>query len=143
VRNSWVELFGEEGLFRILTTVYVELCFEADHLPAIHRITRKRWGEPSGGLGGSIPRRDISLLGDIFNPNRVHAPCRIVRNSWGEPFGEEGFFRIVTSAYKGGKGNEYNLALEDSCGWAVPGHWERAANLGFNRMRPLNPATTS
>jgi cathepsin X len=47
----------------------------------------------------------------------------IVRNSWGEPFGEQGIFRIVTSAYKdadGNDGNLYNLALEHSCGWAVP-----------------------
>lgn len=67
----------------------------------------------------------------------------IVRNSWGEPYGEQGFFRIVTSAYKGGQGNKYNLAIEEGCGWAVPGQWERASNLGFNRIRDLVPATSS
>ena len=41
----------------------------------------------------------------------------------------QGFFRIVTSAYKGGKGNEYNLALEQQCGWALPATWERASQL--------------
>ncbi len=41
----------------------------------------------------------------------------------------QGFFRIVTSAYKGGKGNEYNLALEQQCGWAAPATWERASQL--------------
>lgn len=44
---------------------------------------------------------------------------RIVRNSWGEPFGEQGIFRVVTSAYKDAEGNDgnlYNLALEQSCG---------------------------
>lgn len=49
-----------------------------------------------------------------------------VRNSWGEPYGEKGIFRIVTSAYKGGKGDEYNLGLESGCGWAVPENdWRR------------------
>ncbi len=35
----------------------------------------------------------------------------------------------MTSAYKGGKGNEYNLALEQQCGWAAPATWERASQL--------------
>lgn len=42
------------------------------------------------------------------------------RNSWGTAWGEEGFFRIVTSAYKNGQGNKYNLAIEQDCAWGVP-----------------------
>ena len=34
--------------------------------------------------------------------------------------GGEGWLRIVTSAYKGGKGDEHNLAIEQDCAFAVP-----------------------
>lgn len=48
-----------------------------------------------------------------------HLSRRIVRNSWGVPYGEQGFFRIVTSEAFDGRGNDYNLAIESDCGWAV------------------------
>jgi len=44
----------------------------------------------------------------------------IGRNSWGEPWGEHGWFKIVTSLYKNGEGNKYNLGIEQQCSWAVP-----------------------
>lgn len=31
--------------------------------------------------------------------------------------GERGWLRIVTSAYKGGKGAQYNLAIEEDCAY--------------------------
>lgn len=42
----------------------------------------------------------------------------IGRNSWGQPWGEEGWFRIVTSAYK--KGSSYSLGIETQCVYADP-----------------------
>ena len=34
--------------------------------------------------------------------------------------GENGWFRIVTSAYKNNTGNDYNLAIENACAFADP-----------------------
>lgn len=44
----------------------------------------------------------------------------IGRNSWGTPWGENGWFKIVTSKYDGGKGNKYNLGIESQCNFGDP-----------------------
>lgn len=36
------------------------------------------------------------------------------------PQGESGWLRIVTSAYKGGSGSTYNLAVEEDCMYGDP-----------------------
>ncbi|GMR59443.1 hypothetical protein PMAYCL1PPCAC_29638 [Pristionchus mayeri] len=42
----------------------------------------------------------------------------IVRNSWGEEWGEKGWFRVVTSLFNNGTGNDYNMGIETDCWWA-------------------------
>ncbi|MFH4977304.1 hypothetical protein AB6A40_004013 [Gnathostoma spinigerum] len=46
-------------------------------------------------------------------------PYWIARNSWGTPWGENGWFRVVTSEYKDA-GSKYNLKIEQDCVWADP-----------------------
>jgi hypothetical protein len=57
--------------------------------------------------------------------------CSLLLLLQGEPWGESGFFRLVTSAFKDGTGDKYNLGIETDCAFGVVEGWEDAANLGF------------
>ena len=64
-----------------------------------------------------------------------------MRNSWGTPWGEQGFFRTVTSAYRNGTGNDYNMGIELECGWGVPDRLASAASLGFTEPKATAAAS--
>ena len=74
----------------------------------------------------------------------------IGRNSWGTPWvrnendhlqrehiiqGELGWFRLVTSEYKGGTGTKYNLRIETDCVWADPLLWTRTTLFSIRVAR--------
>lgn len=57
---------------------------------------------------------EVSLIGwgSLIDKDGEEVQYWIGRNSWGTFWGEQGFFRIPRSTYKGGK---YTLRIEEDC----------------------------
>jgi cathepsin X len=76
----------------------------------------------------------VSVVGwDVLPPSPETGGEQVevwhVRQSWGEPFGEQGFMRVVTSAFRNGTGDLYNLGLERECAYGVVEGWRSAGEV--------------
>lgn len=93
----------------------------------------------TGGVYAEYKRPDkvginhvVSVVGwqvDTDSETGEEVESWIVRQSWGEPFGEGGFMRVVTSSFRNGTGDDYNLGLESGCAFGVVEGWRDAADV--------------
>lgn len=82
----------------------------------------KQFDSYAGGIYAEVTHEDIDHIISVVGWGVDHdsgVEYWIGRNSWGTPWGEQGWFRIVTSSYKDG-GSRYNLKIEEDCVWADP-----------------------
>ncbi|VDK52103.1 unnamed protein product [Anisakis simplex] len=82
----------------------------------------KKFETYSGGIYKEETSEGIDHIISVYGWGIQHdsgVPYWIGRNSWGTPWGEDGWFRIVTSEYKHA-GSKYNLKIEEDCVWADP-----------------------
>nr|AFM37367.1 cathepsin Z1 [Dictyocaulus viviparus] len=82
----------------------------------------KAFGSYSGGIYKEVTYDRIDHIIVVHGWGVDHdtgVEYWIGRNSWGTPWGEQGWFRIVTSAYKNA-GSKFNLKIEEDCVWADP-----------------------
>lgn len=70
------------------------------------------------GAAGEVPST-MRLRGEVGQREPVaRRGCSDAGSHF--PQGERGWMRIVTSTYKGGKGTDYNLAIEQQCTFGDP-----------------------
>ncbi|CAK5090801.1 unnamed protein product [Meloidogyne enterolobii] len=87
---------------------------------------------------GCTPQFDLNYTSGIYREHGEYPPNHIVsvtgwdwdeetkteywivRNSWGEAWGEMGWFRVVTSLFNGGRGDQFNMGIERECYFADP-----------------------
>jgi cathepsin X len=82
----------------------------------------KNFDNYTGGIYLEKSSEEIDHIISVVGWGVAHdsgVPYWIGRNSWGTPWGEQGWFRIVTSEYKNA-GSKYNLKIEEDCVWADP-----------------------
>jgi cathepsin X len=83
----------------------------------------KKFEKYSGGIYQEETSEGINHIISVIGWGVQHdtgTEYWIGRNSWGSPWGEGGFFKIVTSKFKGGSGSKYNLRIEEDCYYADP-----------------------
>ncbi|KAL3084793.1 hypothetical protein niasHT_031678 [Heterodera trifolii] len=81
-----------------------------------------RFDNYSGGIYKERTNEDINHVISVVGWGKDAAsgvPYWIGRNSWGTAWGEQGWFRVVTSEYRDA-GNKYNLKIEEDCTWGEP-----------------------
>ncbi|CAJ0565365.1 unnamed protein product, partial [Mesorhabditis spiculigera] len=82
----------------------------------------KKFEDYAGGIYKEETDEEIDHIISIHGWGVDHdsgVPYWIGRNSWGQPWGEQGWFRIVTSEYKDA-GSRFNLRVEEDCVWGDP-----------------------
>uniref|UniRef100_A0A0M3HNU0 cathepsin X n=1 Tax=Ascaris lumbricoides TaxID=6252 RepID=A0A0M3HNU0_ASCLU len=120
IRNYTLYKVGDFGRVSGLDKMKAEIYHNGPIACGI--VATKAFEKYSGGIYKEETSGPIDHIVSVYGWGIDHdsgVPYWIARNSWGTPWGENGWFRVVTSEYKHG-GSKYNLAIEEDCVWADP-----------------------